>query len=119
MTDIKEIHDQAQMLNQQLDIHEFQLQRLLAAIKVLKELEKNPTGNVLMPIADGVYVPVHVENMKEVMLHAGSDIMVKKDIPSMIALLSKQHDMTLVQTKELQTRLFELQKQADEMMKHV
>ena len=81
---MKEIHKQAQVVEQQLV-------ELTTTTQSLEDFKKTNKGDeILVPISSGIFAKTGLKDNKEFLVNVGADTIVKKDIDSTKKLIEKQ-----------------------------
>ena len=110
---IESISEHVQRLNQRsYEIEESK--------KALEELAGVKEGSeIFAPIADGVFIKVALNDNKNLLLNAGADTVVERNIPDVVKLLAEQEDGLHTKMVEAQALLQELQMQAMKIYQEV
>lgn len=119
------IAEQMKQVQQQLQLFDEQLIELSAVIQSLDDFKKlkKETG-ILVPVNNGIFAEGKIENIDELMVNVGSNVVVKKDVESTKAMLqqrseelNRQREQIVIGLQALAQRARELEKEILELVK--
>lgn len=110
---IEQLTQQAEMLNQQNE--EMDMTK-----HTIDELAKTSSpAEVLVPIADGIYVKANIKDTQNLIINVGADTVVEKTIPQAKKMVEEQKKRITLKNIEVQAILQGMQQQAMGIYKEI
>ncbi len=114
---LQDIEQQIRTIDKQLSAFEDQVIQMQSSVDALTTLQaQSGKKEILVPIAEGIFIPASVDTVTDVIMNVGSQVAVKKPIPQTIKLLQTQIKLTQDYQRKLYEKLRELSAQADEIV---
>lgn len=110
---IEYISEHVQLLNQR----SYEIEESKKALEELADVKEG--SEIFAPIADGVFIKATLNDNKNLLLNAGADTVVEKNIPDVVKLLAEQEEGLHTKMVEAQALLQELQMQAMKIYQEV
>ena len=109
------LQQEAEDLNQQLQLIEQNLSEIEKLKESLEEIDKNENKEILANIGKKIFLPVEIKD-KNLFVEIGKGNFVKKTIPETIQVTEEQTKKLVAGKQEVVERLEGLQKEVENMM---
>ena len=97
------MHQEVQVLLEQIKMIDSSLVQLNNALESVKELKDAKDNEILVPLASGIFYKVKSINADEVLVNVGNDVFVNKSLSDVQTLLDEQ----IVKMQDQRTKLLE------------
>jgi len=118
MIQMQMLQQEAQELNQQLQLIEQNISEMQELNLSLEELEKNDDKNILANIGKKIYLPVEVKE-KELFVEVGKGNFVKKSVLDTKQIVDGQVKKLIIGKEDIIKKLEELQGKANDLMMNI
>lgn len=107
-------------IQEQVTVLQQQLLELDISAKAIEEIGTAKEGNeILAPVANGIFVKTRVENVEQMVVNVGSNVMVERTPTEVVGLLKEQQEKIRTKVGEANELLQELQDHAMKIFKEV
>ena len=111
------IEQEAQQLEQQLQLVEQSLIEMQNLSSSLDELEKTDKKEILANIGRGIYIPAEIKD-KTLTVEVGNKVFVKKSIAETKKIIEDQVEKLDSVREQISDRIEDLRKEVNQLMKH-
>ena len=115
MMQIQMLQQEAQELNQQLQLIEQNISEMQELKLSLDEIEKTDKNEILSNIGKRIYLPVEIKD-KNLFVEVGKGNFIKKSIPETKQVVDNQIKKLIVGKEDITKKLEELQQEVNNMM---
>lgn len=115
MMQIQMMQQEAQELNQQLELIEQNISEMQELKTSLDEIEKADNNEILTNIGKKIYLPVEIKD-KNLFVEVGKGNFVKKSVPETKEVVDNQIKKLIIGKEDITKRLKDLQKEVNNLM---
>jgi prefoldin alpha subunit len=113
------LQQQMEQLNEHINLLNQQNVELEVSKEALKEFANSEDGEMLAPIANGIFVKAKTSESKSILVNVGSDVVVEKTVEQVVAMLESRQQDTLKQITHFQKLMEQFHHQGNEIYKEV
>jgi len=115
MIQLQMMGQEAQQLEQQLQLIEQHLADMRKLNEGLDELEKTDNKEILANIGKGIYIPAEIKS-KELLVEIGGKNLVKKSVPEAKEIIDEQIKKLVMAKQEIMSRVQDLQTEMNNVL---
>jgi prefoldin alpha subunit len=113
------LQQQMEQLNEHINMLNQQNVELEISKEALKEYGESGDGEMLAPIANGIFVKTHSGNDKNLLVNVGSDVVVEKTSEQVVKMLEVRQSETLKKITDSQKLMEQFHGQGNQIYKEV
>ncbi|MBS3074166.1 prefoldin subunit alpha [Candidatus Pacearchaeota archaeon] len=119
MMEIQILHQRGKQLEAQIEVIGRQVSEMYEIAASLKEIDKNPGKEALLPVGKGIFLKSKIGNNKSLLLNIGSGVVIEKSIKEAKELVEKQAEKLEEMRKENISEMDNLSGKIDEMVREM
>ncbi len=118
--EFKVLQEHIQKINEHMDVLKNQTLEINSTKEAIKEFAVLNIGSeILVPIADGIFIKGELKNNKDMLINVGADTVVERSIFDVMQLIEEQQSQAQTRLIEAQALLEEFEKQAMKIYEEV
>ena len=118
MMQMQMLQQEAQEMNQQLQLIEQNISEMQELKSSLEEIEKDKNKEILANIGKRIYLPVEIKD-KNLFVEVGKGNFVKKSVPEAKKVVDEQIKKLIIGKTDITKRLEELQQEVNNLMQEL
>lgn len=118
--EFKVLQEHIQKINEHMEVLKTQTAEISLTKDALRDFTTMNVGSeILVPLADGIFIKGELKNNKDLLVNVGADTVVERSVPDVIKLIEEQQSQVQNRLLEAQVLLEEFESQAMKIYEEV
>ncbi len=118
--EFKVLQEHIQKINEHMEVLKNQTAEIGLTKDALRDFTTMKVGSeILVPLADGIFIKGELKNNKDLLVNVGADTVVERSVPDVIKLIEEQQSQVQNRLLEAQVLLEEFESQAMKIYEEV